>query len=265
MMRLNNKGMTIIEVLICFVIISVVMMSLFSTVAAFNEKRIQESYRAKMYSFKNEWTSRIQEDFIKKGLSFAKVTRAIYDGGTKYTVDCTLKTGEKRQLVIYQRFTLTPSRLNGNYNKPDRFYIEYGPPGELFHEELPDLGKTNWLYTGNKTDEPKDANKYIVGKNTAGEKGFCDGELNNQCYSQDFQINNIQVRITNEDEQTSSDHVITIYIGFTHPNFGTKYSIDIVCPIDFQGSNADTSTRFPTTSNASEKKDRILDIRETTK
>ena len=253
-MRLNNKGMTIIEVLICFVIISVVMMSLFSTVSAFNEKRIQESYRAKMYSFKNEWTSRIQEDFIKKGLSFAKITRAIDDGGTKYTVDCTLKTGEKRQLVIYQRFTLTPSRLNGNPDKLDRFYMEYGPPGELYHEELPDLGKTNWACTDTNGVNCK------VGNSDPGEEK-CNGK---QCYSQDFQINNIQIRISNENEQTSNDHVITIYIGFTHPNFGTKYSIDIVCPIDFQGSNADTSTRFPSSSDASKKRDNILDIKETT-
>lgn len=252
-MKLNNKGMTIVEVLVCFVIVSIVMMSLFSTIAAFNEKRIQESYRAKMYTFKNEWTSRIQEDFIKKGLSFAKVTRAIIDGGTRYTVDCTLKSGEKRQLVIYQRFTLSPYRLDGNLDKTDRFYLEYGEPGELFHEELPELGRTNWACVDG------DGVKCKVGKSEEGELK-CGGK---QCYAQDFQINNIQVRISNEEEQTSSDHVLSIYIGFTHPNFGTKYSIDIVCPIDFQGSNVDTSAFFPTTDNEGDKQNRILNVKET--
>ena len=46
---MNNKGFTTVEVLACFVIVSIIMMSLFSTISAFNEKKIQESYRSRVY------------------------------------------------------------------------------------------------------------------------------------------------------------------------------------------------------------------------
>lgn len=255
--KLNNKGMTIIEVLVCFVIVSVVMMSLFSTISAFNEKRIEESYRAKMYSFKNEWTSKIQEDFIKKGLSFAKVS-TLYDvNGITHIVDCTLKTGEKRQLKVYQRFTLTSKKLDGKTNASDRFYLEYGDPDEgLFHEELPDLGKTKWVC---KKDDAGNYNGLGCSIGSSREK-LCttDAGTQEQCYSYDFQINNVEITITNEQNQNSTDHVLHIYIGFYHPNFGTKYGIDVICPIDYQGTNADTSAYFPRTSDNSQKQNNLL-------
>ena len=38
---LNNKGITTVEVLICFVLVTIIASSLYSTVAMFNEKRIE--------------------------------------------------------------------------------------------------------------------------------------------------------------------------------------------------------------------------------
>ncbi len=46
---MNQKGFTTVEVLVCFVIVSVVMMSLFSTISAFNDKKTQESTRSILY------------------------------------------------------------------------------------------------------------------------------------------------------------------------------------------------------------------------
>ena len=45
MKKLNNKGITIIEVLLCFVLLLVISMSLFSTISAYNEKRLTENYK----------------------------------------------------------------------------------------------------------------------------------------------------------------------------------------------------------------------------
>lgn len=268
MNKLNNKGMTIVEVLVCFVIVSVVMMSLFSTISAFNEKRIQESYRAKMYSFKNEWTSKLQEDFIKKGLTFAKVTKEYDLYGVTHIVDCTLKTGEKRRLKVYQRFTLTSKKVDGKRAISDRFYLEYGDPDQaLFHEELPDLGKTNWVCRDiTNADGSVRTSCSIDTAKTDDEKCVLEagGTNKEQCYSYDFQINNVEINITNEANQFSSDHVLNIYIGFYHPNFGTKYGIDVICPIDFQGSNSDTSAFFKRTTNQSEKAEALLIIPEYT-
>lgn len=263
MRKLNNKGMTIIEVLVCFVIVSVVMMSLFSTISAFNEKRIQESYRAKLYSFKNEWTSKIQEDFIKKGLSFAKISKEYGPGGVTYVVDCTLKTGEKRQLRVYQRYTLTSKKIDGNGTINDRFYLEYGDPEKaLYHEELPDLGRTNWVCEDD--DGTINISKCKIGK-TKNDSAWCTNpdtgsSVKEPCFSYDFQINNVEINITNEAEQSSTDHVLNIYIGFYHPNFGTKYGIDVICPIDYQGSNSDTSTYFNRTDQYNDRYKSLLII-----
>lgn len=252
MIKLNNKGMTIVEVLVCFVIVAIVMMSLFSTVSSFNEKRIQESYRSKIYTFKNEWTSRVQEDFIRKGISYAKVVRSIDDQGLKYTINCTLKTGEKRQLIIYQRFTLTNKRLTGSPDRSDRFYLEYGEPGNLFHEELPELGKIRW-----GCDDPSNGLTCKVANSD-----LTDTRCGEQCTSQDFQINNIRIEITNEDDQDSNAHVLVVFISFTHPDFSTRYAIDIVAPIDYQGSNAAASSEFKTSKLDSDKENKILDVKE---
>ena len=42
MKKLNNKGITIIEVLVCFVLVVIIAMSLFSTISAYNDKRIYQ-------------------------------------------------------------------------------------------------------------------------------------------------------------------------------------------------------------------------------
>ena len=87
---MNRKGFTTVEVLICFVIISVVMMSMFSTISAFNEKKIQESYRAKVYEYKNEITNIIQEDIVKRGIQFVKISEvgdSSGDDGKKHIID----------------------------------------------------------------------------------------------------------------------------------------------------------------------------------
>ena len=53
MKKLNNKGITIIEVLVCFVLVVTISMSIFSTVSAYNDKRMLESYKSKVLNYKN--------------------------------------------------------------------------------------------------------------------------------------------------------------------------------------------------------------------
>ena len=69
----NQKGFTTVEVLVCFIVVSVICMSLFSVVSDFNDMRIRESYRSRVYEFKNEITNMIQEDIVKRGLTYAKI------------------------------------------------------------------------------------------------------------------------------------------------------------------------------------------------
>ena len=80
MKKLNNKGITTIELIISFVLIIIVASSLFSTITAYNEKRLVEGYKAEILTYKNSLTKLIQDDFIKIGVTKASYKR--YTSGT---------------------------------------------------------------------------------------------------------------------------------------------------------------------------------------
>ncbi len=252
---MNRKGFTTVEVLVCFVVVSIVMMSLFSTISSFNEKKLQESYRARVYEFKNSLTNVIQEDIIKRGLTYAKITDNKEAPGSsigkKYTVDLTFKDGVQKRLVVFQRFTKTAYRIEGS-EQDDTFYIEYGIPEgntagltpDMVRYDLPNLGETYGRYNN-------DTNTYVQGVVEDGDYKCYEGPngtgaaYHNCWVAKDFQINNIAINITNEADPDIESHVLNIYIGFYHPNLGTKYAINIVAPIDYQSSSVDESGTFP--------------------
>ncbi|MBP5678927.1 MAG: prepilin-type N-terminal cleavage/methylation domain-containing protein [Bacilli bacterium] len=247
---MNQKGFTTVEVLVCFVIVSVVMMSLFSTISSFNEKKIEESYRARVYEFKNGITNMIQEDIIKRGLTFAKVsdngkTPGDVEGRT-YTVDMTFRDGSKRRLIVHQRFSRTAYRLEGT-DRSDDFYIEYGTPseggsaGDMIRYNLPELGENKGYYSTTERAYIPEDNSGRCYKNLARTQSTT-------CLvSKNFQINNIAINVSNEQDPDAESHVLNIYVGFYHPNLGTKYAINIIAPIDYQTSSVDQNGQFPTT------------------
>ena len=261
MKKLNNKGFTIVEVLVCFILVSVVMMSLFSTISSFNEKRIQEAYRAKVYEYKNSLTNTIQSDFIKKGLSYARVSKepvkmTFNEGGTsiekvvgiKHILECVLRNGEERTLIVYEQYAKTHRRMDGLLGVDDEFYIEYGTNEEMIREDFPYLGEVAGGF--------KDG-VFVVGETNCGTKEnpkACCGTDDNPraCIVKSFQINNVDISITNEHDPAQDGHILNIYIGFYHPDLGTKYAISIVSPIDYQPNMANISTNFATTENTSE-------------
>ena len=215
---LNNKGVTTVEVLICFVLVTIIATSLFSTVSMFNEKRIEENNKAKILIYSNTLTRVIQKDFITYGLASAKIEETNDAGTRNYRVDCVLKNGEKRILKIKQSFTRSNLHLeteNANYD--DSFMIEYGTPDKMIKYPIPDLGE-------------------VVGKYSDSMKTFvpCEPVTDDCRVLKDLQINNIIINISNE--LTSDDigsHVLNIYIGFYHPELGNRYAINIVSPIDY--------------------------------
>ena len=238
-MKLNNKGFTIVEVLVTFVLVSIVSISLFSTISAFNEKRILESQRAKVYEYKNSILTRIQTDFIEKGLAHASITRSGSSNmaaGIKTTIHCLLKDGSERDLIIYQRYTKTNIRIDGIATRSDEFYIEYGTPGDIIREELPDLGETVGEYdtTLHAFVEKKKSTACQDAEGNAG-----------PCVSKNLQINNVLAYITNENDLETTSHVLNVYIGFYAYDLGTKYAINLVAPIDYQKSTGSPESKFP--------------------
>lgn len=205
MKRLNNKGITTIEVLISFVIVSIITASLYTTITNYNQKRLIEGYKSKIYTYKNTLTKEIQDDFIKKGLTHASYEKKHVGSSIVHTVNCDLRDGTKRELIITQRFTESTYH-NGDPSVDVYFMIQYGDreAGNLLDYPIPNVGES--LSKNGKT-------------------------------VYDLSINNVLINI--EDE-----NVLSIYIGFYHPELMTRYGINIICPIDFVSKGVDSSNHF---------------------
>lgn len=93
MLKLNNKGITTIEILICFVLLAVISTSLYNTVSIYRNKQILEGEKEKIYTYKNLLTKEIQDDVIKK-----RLIRANKDSYNKLTL--TFNDGTSANLVV---------------------------------------------------------------------------------------------------------------------------------------------------------------------
>ena len=234
---LNNKGITTIEVLICFVLVTIIASSLFSTVSMFNDKRIEEANKSKILLYNNMLSRRIQNDFIKYGLSYVDMEENIEQnasGGTKriYTINCNLRNKEKRIIKISQQFTRSNIHLDGSPNVDDEFMIEYGTESELVKYPIPELGEVKGVYDNNlKTFTP--CNK------------LSESEQSNCRILKDLEINNVIVNVSNEQNMyETGSHVLSLYIGFYHPELGNRYAINIISPINFPLINSNKTVKF---------------------
>lgn len=72
--RLNNKGLTAVEILVCFVLMVILTVSMYSTVISYKNKQNIESDREKIIAYKNLLTKEIQDDLIKKRFNRCKIS-----------------------------------------------------------------------------------------------------------------------------------------------------------------------------------------------
>jgi hypothetical protein len=158
MKKLNNKGMTIIEVLVCFVLVAIITTSMYNSISNFNDRRNLESMKEKIINVKNLFTKQVEDDIVKKGLVYAsapqdlsgtkiitatglsngscdinsKVGSCVANGSGK-SITLSFKDGTKKELIAMRD-------INGiNY------IIAYGTPGkaDYIYEQLPNVGRTN--------------------------------------------------------------------------------------------------------------------------
>ena len=203
MKKLNNKGMTSVEVLMSFIVVVMITVSMYSVVSAYQNKQQIESFKEKVMTYKNLLTKEINDDLIKKGLIAVKVQENILDkvevGGEthvkkmEYVIEFTLRNGQQKKLIITSsKAAENGSGVSGEYDLDDEFIIAYGDPGNEMEYPLPDLGSTT-------------------------------NENNKKVY--DLRINIVEV--------TTNDSIFSLMIGFVHPELENRYNISIVCPINF--------------------------------
>lgn len=59
---MNNRGFTVVELIVTFVIVMTISLGLFSTVDSYRERQQKESYRKELNSYRNEILKTIQDD-----------------------------------------------------------------------------------------------------------------------------------------------------------------------------------------------------------
>ena len=137
MKKLNNKGMTIVEILITFVIIASITVSLYASIASLKNKEEIVSYKEGITTYKNLLTREIQNDIIMKKLKTTK-------NETSNHITLVFRNGEekdlsftKSDLTIPKNPRLCRSESNGEINNKET--IKYGD----HTYPLPVLGSDN--------------------------------------------------------------------------------------------------------------------------
>ncbi len=149
MKKLNNKGMTTIEVILCFVIVIIISVSMFSTVSSFREKEEVESVKEELLTYNNLLMKEIEDDFIKRRLSnIDNIDIQIEtenDGATNiYTVHLIFDDGAHKTLKITKQ-TSPDVTLTDHCTTPpihDSYKVEYGMDGDLIEYVVPDVGSS---------------------------------------------------------------------------------------------------------------------------
>ena len=216
MIKLNNKGMTIVEILVCFILVTFITVSLFTTVSSFNNKRSIESVKSDLLQYRNDIDKMLEDDLIHKGLTDAKVkVNTVNNNTTTYGATLYFRDGSYKKLIIYSQRAGEYCTDDSNCEvdaactgASDDFYIAYGnatnsDPGVLF------ANSDNYL-------------KYSLPRVGEFVNDMCTPDAET---IQDLRFGNI--KISNE------QNVLLIYINFEHPELGNNYSINIVAPINY--------------------------------
>lgn len=164
MKKLNNKGMTIIEVLVCFVLVAIITTSMYNSISNFNDRRNLESMKEKIINVKNLFTKQVEDDIIKKGLVYVSPVQNIAPGTYHMTANglefggscgdnsevgsCVANSKDGKYIDLSFKDN-TKKRIIATKDSDGKNYIiAYGTiyPGgknDFIYEQLPNVGRTN--------------------------------------------------------------------------------------------------------------------------
>ena len=126
--------MTAIEILVCFSIISVIVIAMFKTVTNYKDKQDIESYKNSITTYKNTVTKEIQYDIIKnKGIyKINSVTDTFEENGTMI-INLGFTNGATRVLTIKETINNESDTTKNSYT------ITYQKQDDTEEYELPKI------------------------------------------------------------------------------------------------------------------------------
>ena len=147
--KLNNKGLTVVEILVCFSIVVVIVMSMFKVVNNQKAKQEFESTKNSMLTYKNEVNKTIEEDIIDgSGVKSCTINEDTSGNYNTYTLDYMLMDGSQRKLIITQysdcdensKAEDVESEIDAVSDCKDNNYIEFYK-GSIIEDkfEIPDV------------------------------------------------------------------------------------------------------------------------------
>ncbi|MBQ6476867.1 MAG: hypothetical protein IJI43_00280 [Bacilli bacterium] len=106
MKKLNNHGMTIIEILVCFILVMGIAAALYATIDMYNQKKHEESIKQSIYTYKNLLTRDIYQDIIRYRLKSATIGTNSVTLNFEYEDSKTLTFGSNFVRYGSDKFTL---------------------------------------------------------------------------------------------------------------------------------------------------------------
>lgn len=213
MKKLNNKGMTAIEVLICFSIVSVIAISMLHIVNNFRVKEEVESYKMRITTFKNTVSRAILKDIMDNG-GIKKLDSYVWDTYTEQT-DIPSPNGPI-SLMNYNYVKITP--LEGGYEEEVKIVLNNDDTRILRIKQIDKSGVDSYIYYA------KTKNETIVKETT-----YKLPKIPNLTF------NESRILIDHDEE---INYFLKVTIGFNHPDLGNQFdAFDFALPI---------SDNFPT-------------------
>jgi len=216
--KLNNKGMTTVEILISFVLVALISTSLYTTISNYNRKMDRETFKLEINKYKNILTKEIQDDIIKGGLISAQIKEFHSSNATQpddiYVVDLELKDHSVKRLAVRRRlaeFYIKDASDTNSSKIDDYFMVYYGKPSVAY------ASINNSNYKNGLEEFPIPDVGYGENDQTCGSRN---------CRVKDLRLTNVFLKNENQ--------VLSIFLGFQHIDEGTKYAINIVSPIDYK-------------------------------
>lgn len=150
---MNNKGMTLVEVIVSFALLMIIVIGMLSTIMIvrtnYNEKKFQKEYT----EFRSTLVQEIETDLIKNG--FTSLQNCATSSSTETCKILTFKDGTTKELNINLKtatITYGASDTKINYQIPNYKYIEfldsrvmYNPPISADVEIKVQTGTINYL------------------------------------------------------------------------------------------------------------------------
>lgn len=200
--KVNNKGMTIIELILCFAIVSVIVIALLNTVMNYKTKEQLEDTKKTIISYKNVITKVIQSDIIYNDLAGVKVLESTGKASSDTTETWSVELTFNKPFLDGSTVKLLQV-VRGNTKN----YIIY-----------PDIAKNGDTYVSQNV-------RYNLETSTSVFDVDVNGSGSTKVKYSDIRFAYVSLKAT--------DTMFRLDIPIYHSELGTKYHINIVAPINY--------------------------------